>query len=136
MQLQEAISRKDFLKSLGIGGTALMAILTSCTNSTDVTPSGGSTIDLSTAITSVGSYTYSGSIIVVRIATGSVPASFVALSKACTHDGTTVIYQNGGFYCPNHGAKFSNSGSVTLGPASRSLTKHTVTVSGNTLTVA
>ena len=37
MQLQEAISRKDFLKNLGLSGTALMAVLTSCTKSADVT---------------------------------------------------------------------------------------------------
>ena len=135
MQLQEALSRKDFLKSLGLGGAALMAVLTSCTNTADVTPSGTGTIDLTTVIKNIGDYTYSGSVIVARISTGTDAAAFVALSKACTHEGTSVVYQGSGFYCPNHGATFSKTGSVTAGPASRSLTKYNLTVSGNSLSI-
>jgi cytochrome b6-f complex iron-sulfur subunit len=136
MQLEEAISRKDFLKGIGISGAALMAVLTSCTNSTDVTPSSSGSIDLNNALKNIGDYTYSGNIIVARIAAGNTASSFVALAKACTHEGTTVVHQGTGFYCPNHGATFSNSGAVTGGPASRSLTKYTVTISGTALTVA
>jgi cytochrome b6-f complex iron-sulfur subunit len=136
MHLQESISRKNFLKSMGIGGAALMAVLASCTNSTDViTPGGGATIDLATTLKTVGSYAYSGNIIVARISTGDTAASFVAIAKSCTHEGTSVVYQSNKFYCPNHGATFSNTGSVTQGPANRSLTKYNVTVSGNTLTI-
>ncbi len=136
MLTQDSISRKKFLMSLGISGGALMAILQSCTNENSITPS-GSTVDLSTSITAVGSYLYVGSIIVTRIASGNTAASFVALAKACTHEGTSIIYSgNGVYYCPNHGAKFNASGAVTLGPASRALTKYTVTVTGTSLTVA
>ncbi|MEA5139232.1 QcrA and Rieske domain-containing protein [Arcicella rigui] len=137
MLSEESISRKDFLKSLGLGGAALMAVLTSCSSSSEaVTPSSVS-IDLTSNITSVGNYTYSGGIIVARIASGNTASSFVALSKACTHEGTTVIYQgNGVFYCSNHGATFSTTGAVTKGPATKSLTQYTVTVSGTTLTLS
>lgn len=112
-----------------------MAVLTSCTNTNDVTPSGTGTIDLSTAIKNVGDYAYSGNVIVARISTGTDAASFVALSKVCTHEDTTVVYQGSGFYCPNHGATFSKTGSVTGGPTSKSLTKYNITVSGNSLTI-
>ncbi len=137
MLTQESISRKDFLKSIGLGGPALMAVLASCTNAnSSVTPSGVS-IDITTTIKSVGEYTYSSGVIIARISAGSTAASFVALSKSCTHEGTTVTYQgNGVFYCPNHGAQFSTTGSVTRGPANSSLSKYTVTVTGSILTIA
>jgi Rieske Fe-S protein len=138
MLTQESISRKDFLKSIGLGGAALMAVLTSCSSAADttVTPSGVS-IDITTAVKNVGDYTYSSGIIIARISAGSTAASFVALSKTCTHEDVTVTYEgNGVFYCPRHGAQFSSTGSVKSGPASRSLTKYTVAVSGSTLTVS
>jgi cytochrome b6-f complex iron-sulfur subunit len=137
MLTQESISRKEFLRSIGLGGAALMAVLTSCQNGDGtVTPSGGS-IDLSSAITTVGSYTYSGGIIVVRVASGNAASSFVALAKSCTHEGTTVNYKgNGIFHCPNHGAEFNSTGAVTLGPASKALTKYTVAITGTTLTIS
>ena len=136
MLLEESISRKDFLKSLGLGGAAIMTLLTSCSSSTNIVPSSVS-IDLSSTITTVGQSTYSGGIIVARIATGNTASSFIALSQSCTHEGTTVTYQgNGVFYCPNHGATFSSTGAVTRGPASKSLTKYTVNISGTTLTLS
>lgn len=138
---KEAISRKDFLKNLGLGGAALMAVLTSCTNaSSDVTPANpsGSSIDLSSNLLKVGDYTYVGSVIVARIAAGNTASSFVAVSKACTHEETTVIYQSSTsrFYCPNHQATFSTSGKVTGGPARTDLTQFNVTVEGNMLKIA
>jgi cytochrome b6-f complex iron-sulfur subunit len=138
MLTQESISRKDFLKSIGLGGAALMAVLTSCQNSADtVTPSNVS-IDLSTSIKTVGEYTYSGGAIIARVATGNTAASFIALAKTCTHEGTTVIYQsNGKIHCPNHGAEYNaTTGAVTLGPSTKALTKYTVAVSGTTLTIS
>ncbi len=132
---QNSISRKDFLMNLGIGGSALVAILTSCTNSS-VSPAnpGTSTFDLTNTLLKINDYVYSGSIIIARISAGNTPTSFVAISKACTHEGTTVTYKgNGVFYCSNHGAEFNNSGTVTKGPANRNLTKYTVAITGNVL---
>ncbi len=136
MLTQDSISRKDFLLSLGLGGASLMAVLASCKNADSVAPSGVS-VDISTTIKNVGDYTYSSGVIIARVSAGSTAASFVALSKACTHEGTAVTYQgNGVFYCPNHGAQFSTTGSVTRGPASSSLSKYTVTITGSTLTIS
>ncbi len=139
MKSNESISRKNFLRSLGLGGAALMAVLSSCSNSSNVTPNpSGSSIDLSSSLLKVGDYTYVGSVIVARIGAGNTAASFVAVSKACTHDGTTIIYQSSAsrFYCPNHQATFSTTGTVTGGPARTNLTQYTVTVEGNMLKIA
>ena len=138
MLTQESISRKDFLRSMGLGGAALMAVLASCKNTVDtILPSGGVTVDLSTKLLTVGSYIYSNGIIIARIAAGNTATSFAAVAQACTHEGTSVVYQSSGkFHCPNHGSEFNTTGGVTQGPATKSLTKYTTAVSGTTLTVS
>lgn len=138
MLTQESISRKDFLRSMGLGGAALIAVLASCKNSIDaIIPVGGITVDLSTKLLTVGSYIYSNGVIIARIAAGNASTSFAAVSQACTHQGTSVVYQSSGkFHCPNHGAEFNTAGGVTQGPATKSLTKYTVAVSGTTLTIS
>ena len=40
-----------------------------------------------------------------------------AVSAVCTHQRCTLRAAGGGFVCPCHGAKFTLSGSVTVGPA-------------------
>jgi len=82
--------------------------------------------------TNGGSLLKSG-VIVARTLTGT----FIAVSAACTHEGTTVQFQsaNTNFYCPNHGAKFSQTGSVTNGPASKALTLYKTTLTGTSLRV-
>jgi cytochrome b6-f complex iron-sulfur subunit len=63
--------------------------------------------------------------------------SFIAVSASCTHQGTNVNFNAGenDFICPNHGAKFSNNGTVTQGPASSNLTSYHTTLTGSTLRV-
>ena len=60
-------------------------------------------------------------IIIVRTS----ETAFVVLSRVCTHNGCGVAYQPGSmsFACPCHGSRFSIDGSVTNGPATRSLKK-------------
>jgi cytochrome b6-f complex iron-sulfur subunit len=48
-------------------------------------------------------------------------ATFEAFSRSCTHEGTTVVLFQSGFFCPNHGSQFDNNGHVTVGPATRDL---------------
>lgn len=143
----ESMSRLEFLKSLGLGGSALLAFyctgaLSACKNSTEtVTPidPNGITLDLTTsayaALKTVGGYAYTGNILVARVKNGS----YIALSKVCTHEGTTVQYvaSSDSIYCPNHGARFSTTGAVTQGPANRPLTQYKVTPStdGKTLVI-
>jgi cytochrome b6-f complex iron-sulfur subunit len=61
---------------------------------------------------------------IAAVKTGT--ATFIALGMACTHEGTKVNITGNSFTCPNHGARFTNSGAVTLGPATRPLSSRTV----------
>ncbi len=162
---QGTLKRGEFLRSLGLSTSALMAFycmgttLTSCsTDDPDPmappapgpggaaavtgTTTGGS-IDFNIDLTSTdykklkttGESAIIGDTIV--IATGS--DKFVALSKACTHQGTTVTFQNASkdILCPNHKSEFKLDGSVQKGPAASPLTvfKTTLSANGNSLNV-
>jgi Rieske Fe-S protein len=50
-------------------------------------------------------------------------STFVAFSRACTHEGFPVTLSRSGFFCNNHSSQFDNNGHVTVGPATRDLTK-------------
>lgn len=133
---QNEMSRGEFLRSLGLSGATLMALycmgtMTSCSNSKDDpaptnnnnnggnTGGGGTTgvdftIDLTQNLTKNGQFLISGDVIVARTSTGA----FVALSKVCTHQGTTIEFQgNDTFKCNNHGSVFLTTGAVSNGPA-------------------
>lgn len=62
---------------------------------------------------------------------------FVALKRACTHEGTDVNYQPSkqNFRCPNHGSEFSKSGAVQIGPATRPLTMYNTELTAGMLRV-
>lgn len=95
------------------------------------------TIDLSKDLTSVGDSKKIQKTIVVRTAEGNEPGSFVALSGKCTHRGCKVSYkaEQKRFECPCHGSMYSIEGEVIHGPAKKALTKYTVSINSNTLTV-
>ena len=48
------------------------------------------------------------------------PDTFLALSTACTHEGTQIdiVNNNSSFECPNHGARYDSNGNVTRQPNS------------------
>lgn len=72
----------------------------------------------------------SGDIIVARTKTGD----FIALAKACTHQGTTVDYvpDTNTFLCPNHGSQFNADGSVKKDPAAAPLKSYKTTFDSKT----
>lgn len=143
------LSRGQFLKQLGMSSAALMSFyclgtgLTSCSSSSDdpaptTTTGGGTTIPGVTGTTSgaidftidltnanfvklktEGEFTYVGDIIIAN-----AKGTFVALSKVCTHQGTTINYRSGtnDFLCPNHGSQFKTDGTVSKDPATKALT--------------
>ncbi|MFM6954426.1 MAG: ubiquinol-cytochrome c reductase iron-sulfur subunit [Sphingobacteriaceae bacterium] len=138
------MDRKDFLSQVGIGAAALLAPvclggIAGCgKNSKSSTPSApGSvdfTLDVSTgALASNGGFLVSRGILVARTNTGT----FLAVSAACTHEGTTVNYDatNNNFVCPNHGAQFSSTGRLISGPAFTSLTSYNTSKTGSTLRI-
>jgi cytochrome b6-f complex iron-sulfur subunit len=136
------MDRKDFLLTLGKGAAfAGLAFCVGCNpNNTDV-PTAPSNVDFTLdltqsanqALTNVGGSVVTNGIIIGRTGT----TSFVAVSAACTHQGTTLQFQlnNNRFYCDNHGSTFALDGSVTNGPATQPLHKYNTSFSSNSLRV-
>jgi cytochrome b6-f complex iron-sulfur subunit len=138
------MDRKDFLSQVGVGAAAFLAPIClggiagcgkSSKNSTPSAPSNVDfTLDVSSgALASNGGYLVSQGILVARTNSGT----FLAVSAACTHEGTSVTYNaaNNNFVCPNHGAKFSSSGMVTLGPATTNLKSYNTSLTNSTLRI-
>ncbi|MHB1923005.1 MAG: QcrA and Rieske domain-containing protein, partial [Chitinophagaceae bacterium] len=123
------MERRDFLSKLGVSTAAVcVGGLASCTKTSPVAP-GPASINLANQITAVGDYLTQNNITVIRLATGNVASSFVALNNTCTHAGCTVSYQSTQqeFFCPCHGSIFDNHGNVLQGPAYIPLSAYQVT---------
>ncbi len=144
------IDRKDFMKQVGIGFGAIMLMqcLQGCTESEIPDPDPGSgnggkldiTLDLNAS--SNASLNRKGGFVVISsskvIAAQTSSGTFIAVSSACTHQGTTVAFQsNDTFRCPNHGSVFTTSGAVQTGPATQPLKKYNVSLdqTANTLRI-
>lgn len=143
------MERKDFIRKFALGGSILLTapvLLNSCSDDSGTPddgngnppPSSGNIIDLSSseyaALKNVGGFAYKGNIIIIRINA----SQYVALSKICTHESCEVSFNStaGQVVCPCHGSRFDTSGSVLQGPATRSLTKYSVTLEGNSLKIS
>jgi cytochrome b6-f complex iron-sulfur subunit len=141
------MDRKNFLSQVGVGAAAFLAPIClggiagcgkSSTSSTPSVPSPPSSVDFtldvsSGALASNGGFLVSQGILVARTNVGA----FLAVSAACTHQGTTVNYNaaNNNFVCPNHGAQFSSTGMVTLGPATTNLKSYNTSLTNSTLRI-
>jgi cytochrome b6-f complex iron-sulfur subunit len=133
------ISRGQFLKQLGLSSATLMAFycmgtLSSCSSKKEDDPTpvnpgtvGGSTkvditLDLGSndfkGLKTDGEFVVKDSFIIFNSA-----GAYFALSKACTHEGTTVSFRKASndVWCSNHGSVFGTDGSVKTGPATRGL---------------
>jgi cytochrome b6-f complex iron-sulfur subunit len=134
------MERRDFINNLGQALTFICAgsLMSACSKSSSTPSSQPFTVDLGSQLTSVGSAVVNGNVIVIRTATGNVPASFDALSLVCTHQGCRVGYDqtNQVLVCPCHGSVFNLQGQVLQGPAVQPLPKYTVTINSNILTVS
>ena len=141
------MDRRTFIQELRVPVLATCAIcLGSCAKDDITAPGGGNTggnttnsfkVDLTKELQAVGSFIFNDKIIVVRLATGSVPSSFVALQRACTHQGTDVNWNasKNEFICPNHGARFNTSGQNIGGQSTSALPVYAISISGTTLSV-
>ena len=160
---QKTIKRGQFLRELGLSSSALLAFycigttMTACsTGSDDPTPTTPNTTSGLTgnADTSKGAINFTldltnsnystlktvGNFVIVdSIIIANAKGTMVALSKVCTHEGTTIGYRSAqnDFLCTNHGSEYSTSGAVEVGPATKALTVYQAQLSsdGNTLTV-
>lgn len=164
---QTQLSRGQFLRQLGLSTGALMAFycmgtgLTACSSSDDGDPTpnpgpgpgpgtstaikgttSGANIDFTVDLTNAdysklktsGEFNYVANIIIVNNG-----GTYMALSKVCTHEGSTIAYRpaTNDFKCPNHGSEFNLDGTVKLSPATNSLVVYKTEIqnSGNTLRV-
>jgi len=136
------MKRNQFLSVLGVSaGTVFFApFLVSCSKNSAGLGSGGNvdfTLDLSlaanSALNSNGGSVLKSGVIIARTSAGA----YVAVSSTCSHQGSTIGFDsaNNRFHCPNHGANFSTSGSVLLGPATSSLTQYSTQLTGTSLRV-
>lgn len=127
------MSRQEFLSRLGLSSRALLAVycignLAGCSREADPSPdnSGDFTLDLDSpanvALRTNGGFLVQGDVIVARTNTGN----FVALSRACTHEGTEVVFEpvSNSFICPLHYSVYRVDGTVTEGPAPRPLRRY------------
>lgn len=154
--MNEKMNRMEFLKSLGFRGASLLAVycaasgLSSCVNEsmdpTIPTDTGGGTsgggtanelsLDLSSAtyskLNTVGNYVIVNSIVIARVSA----TAFAAVTQVCSHEGKKkVYYLNGEFYCPEHGARFSTTGTGLNSKGSRGLKTYPTALTGTTLKV-
>lgn len=162
------MERKEFLSLVGIsvGAVMLQHCLSGCSKSSDPSPTttggttggtGGTTtagfsgnataskgtinftLDLTaasyTSLATNGNAKVVDDVIVAKTSAGN----YIAVSKACTHEGTTIDFFSAlnKFRCSTHGSEFSTTGSVLAGPATSPLTQYQATFdsSKNTLTV-
>lgn len=135
------MDRKEFLSQLGItGATVFMgACMAGCSKDSPAPAPANVDFILSltdpanAALTNAGGFVYKNNIIVARTQNNA----YIAVSQACTHEGTNVQFQAGNnrFFCPNHGATFSTTGAVTNGPATKSLTSYSTQLTGSNLRI-
>jgi hypothetical protein len=120
------VSRRAFLSQSAVAA-ATAAFLAACGDGdiggvplTD--PSTRTTITVATfpGLATVGTLVLIDSLRAVK-RTGT--ATFAAFSRLCTHIGYPLRLSGSGFFCDNHNSEFDNNGHVTVGPATRDLTK-------------
>ncbi|RAK02065.1 cytochrome b6-f complex iron-sulfur subunit [Larkinella arboricola] len=147
---QQPIKRGEFLRSLGLSSAALMAFycmgtLTSCSKGSDdpePEPTPGNldvTLDLTQpdfkALQTPGGYAYHEDILIARVKNGN----YVALSKVCTHQSSTVFYRpaTDDIFCATHGSEYTTAGVVKVPAESgqKNLTQYKTSVSGNNLRI-
>ena len=135
------MNRKEFLSIFGIGAAAVACsyCLGGCNTQDPISaPTNVDfTLDLTNpayaALKTNGGYYYQGGVIVAR----TIGGVYIAVSQACTHEGTTVVYdpRTDQFYCSAHGSLFATNGAVNRGPAGSPLATYKITLTGNSLRV-
>ncbi|MDQ5930332.1 MAG: cytochrome b6-f complex iron-sulfur subunit [Bacteroidota bacterium] len=137
------MNRKEFFAKVGFGAAAILVptcitgLATSCSAS-DNAPAAPSVVDFTLDVSTGSLATDKGFLATNGLVVARVNATtYLAVSAACTHEGTTVNYvgSSNTFHCPNHGANFSNTGSHLNGPGSGNLKQYNVTLTGNSLRV-
>ncbi len=137
----DKIKRNEFLKELGFKGSALFALYctgVSCLPS-DVQPqqslNEALNIDLGNAANS-NLLRDGGFIIQNAVVVANNGGSYIAATQICSHDNKRqVIFQDGEWYCTDHGARFALNGSGLNKDGSKGLNIYQVSQSGDILTI-
>jgi len=144
------MKRTEFLTTVsgGLAAVCVSCLAAACAKNEDPSPSSTQnpvtnptsnvfTVKLDSEVRAVNDFIAKSGIILIRIATGNVASSFLAVSAACPHASATVQYNStsASFYCSAHGSTFGSDGSLISGPATTGLKKLVVEISGTTLTV-
>ena len=123
----------------GVTGGSLPPDVPALSTLSATAASGGVTlnIDAGSPLAAVGSAALvqspSGLILVAHTAADT----FTAVTATCTHESCTITGFTGqDFVCPCHGSRFSTSGVVQNGPATRSLRSFTTRFASNVLTIS
>ncbi|MCH7400358.1 ubiquinol-cytochrome c reductase iron-sulfur subunit [Belliella kenyensis] len=146
--------RRAFLKKSG--AITIMSLFgasffTSCGSDDDspnggntpATPQNGITVNDSSVVidlSQVPSLSNEGGWILItsaRMLVINVGSGFNSLTSVCTHSNCDRNWSlnNNQFVCSCHGSRFTTSGAVVTGPATRPLQSFSNSVSGNTLTI-
>jgi Rieske Fe-S protein len=139
------VSRRDFLERVALVAGAL--IVAGCGGPDELTAVGSGALPDGPIVVQLADYPGLAGIgqpVEVHSTTGALPgiaavrtgaSSFIALGMSCTHQGTKVNISGQIFICPNHGARYSDTGAVTLGPATSALASRTVVYDAAALTL-
>nr|WP_315174036.1 Rieske (2Fe-2S) protein [uncultured Flavobacterium sp.] len=138
------MNRKEFFAKVGFGAATVLlpaciaGLATSCSSNNEENTTAPTAvdfiIDISTgSLAADGGFLVSKNIVVARVDA----TTFLAVSAACTHEGTNVNYVSASktFHCPNHGANFSSTGNHLNGPGNGNLKQYNVALSGNSLRI-
>lgn len=143
--MEDKISRNEFLKTLGFKGASLLAIycgastLTSCINEAG-DPSGNVGLDFTLGLTdpansklnSVGNYLIVNKVVIARVSADQ----FAAVTQICSHENKSkVIYQGTGFYCTEHGAKYTIEGVGLNSEGKKGIKAYNTQLTGTTLRI-
>jgi Rieske Fe-S protein len=141
-------SRRALLQGLGVAAVGAVMVSAGCQQNGSALPTAASSrcgngdcIDLGNAanqdLTAAGGAmlidTANDTIMVIRISDSQV----IALSAICTHAGCSMDYDASQqqLDCGCHGSRFSTTGNVLRGPATRPVRVYTATLAGSTITV-
>ena len=135
MATQSLPSRRVVLNSAGLAAvTVCLAGCAPAASSATSSASAAAPTTVKVAEIPVGSGKIVGQFVVTQPKAGT----FEAFGYLCTHQNLPVQFvTDSAIVCGRHGSTYSLAdGSVITGPAQKSLTKATVTVQGDTLTIS
>lgn len=132
------MNRTQFLKSLGLTGAALLAVLTACQPEDGVLPDGPVDFNLdladpaNAALQQPGGYVVANGVVVAR----TTQQQLVAVTQTCSHEGRPqVTFRNNEFYCTAHGARYTTAGVGLNNEGRRGLTVYQIEQTGTSVRI-